>query len=142
MPIAAKHWVKIKFLIVGGWNTLVGYFTFVLLDTLFSRLFTTRYIAYMTAMVAANIISIMNAYVFHKYVTFKSEARGKGLVSEFFRFCATYLAAFILNLILLPSLVELCRIPPKVAGALAIPVCTVLSYLGHSRFSFSKNRAS
>ena len=126
---------------MGIWNTIFGYLIFILLDTLFSHIFQPRYVAYMTAMVIANIVSTVNAYVFHKYVTFKSGVRGKGIVSEFSRFCATYVVTFALNLLLLPSLVEIWHIPPKVAGAIAIPICTIVSYLGHSRFSF-KNLGS
>ena len=134
------HQTKVRFVLVGAWNTFLGYAAFVLLDTLFSSIFTARSVAYMTAMVIAYILSIVNAYVFHKYITFKSEVRGRRVVGEFFRFCTTYLVTFVLNLILLPTLVEICHFQPKLAGALVIPVCTVVSYLGHSRFSFKHVR--
>lgn len=127
---------KAKFVLVGIWTTIFGYLAFIGLDFWLSRVFDTRYMAYMTSIVIANIVSIANAYVFHKYFTFRSRERGKALAIEFIRFCATYAVTFILNLFLLPIFVEIGRITPRAAAALAIPICTVISYLGHSRFSF------
>lgn len=131
-----KHNRKAKFGLVGFLNTLIGYGAFASLETLFSLIFPARYIAYMAAIVLANVIAILNAYIFHRYVTFKSRTKGKAFVSEFCRFCATYLFAFLLNLFVLPFFVEILNIRPKLAGALAIPVCIIVSYIGHSRFSF------
>ena len=134
----ARHHVKAKFVAVGIWNTVVGYLVFVALDTAFSHVFTARYNAYMAAMIVANVAAVVNAYIFHKWLTFNSGASGKGMITEFFKFCATYVLIFLLNLGLLPFLVEILKIPPKLAGALLIPICTVISYLGHSRFSFKQ----
>jgi putative flippase GtrA len=135
-----KHQIKARFLLVGFWNTLLGYGVFILLDTAFTRLFAARYIAYMSAMVLSNMVSILNAFVFHKYVTFRSEARGKHLVIEFLKFSTTYLFTFLLSTVFLPIFVEVFHVPPKVAGALIIPIGMVASYLGHSRFSFRRTR--
>lgn len=136
--LMAKHHVKTKFVLVGGWNTIFGYGVFCLLDTVFSYLFSTRYIAYMSAMVLGQIIAIVNAYIFHKYITFKSTVKGKGIIIEFFRFSMTYGVTFCLSLILLPSFVEIFHITPKISAAIIILICTIISYLGHSRFSFKR----
>jgi putative flippase GtrA len=92
-------------------------------------------------MILSNLFAIVNAYILHKYVTFKSEVRGRGMAIEFFKFCTTYVVTFLLNLSLLPLFVEICAIPPKIAGAIVIPICTLISYLGHSRFSFKSLRS-
>lgn len=134
--LLSKHRVKVKFVLVGIWNTIFGYSVFCLLDTLFSHIFATRYIAYMSAMVLGQIIAIINAYVSHKYITFKSRVRGRKMIIEFFRFSMTYAVAFCLNLILLPIFVEIFRITPKISVAILILICAAISYLGHSRFSF------
>jgi putative flippase GtrA len=39
-------------------------------------------------------------------------------------------------LILLPLSVEVLGIEPRISAALLIPVTTIISYIGHSRFSF------
>ena len=136
VDLMAKHCVKVKFVLVGIWNTIFGYSVFCLLDTLFSNIFATRYIAYMSAMVLGQVIAIINAYIFHKYVTFKSRVRGREMIIEFLRFSMTYAVIFCLNLILLPIFVEIFHITPKISVAILILICTAISYLGHSRFSF------
>lgn len=135
-PIWRRHQVKIRFLMVGLWNTIFGYLVFVGLDYLFNLFFSPRYVAYMSAAVLANIIAILNAYIFHKHITFQSMVRGKGILTEFARFFSTYLFSTILGLFLLPVSVEVLGIEPRISAALLIPITTIISYIGHSRFSF------
>jgi putative flippase GtrA len=131
-----RHQVKAKFMIVGIWNTIFGYGIFCLFDTLFAWLFSARSVAYMCAMVLAQILAVINAYICHKYITFKSEAKGRAIVAEFLRFSATYVVTFCLSLALLPVLVEIGNIRPKISAAIITLVCMGISYMGHSRFSF------
>ena len=130
------HQTKIRFVMVGLWNTIFGYLVFVGLDYLFNLFFSPRYVAYMSAAVLANILAILNAYIFHKFVTFRSPIRGLAIIPELARFFSMYLFSFFLGLVLLPVFVELFHLDPKIAGALLIPITAIISYLGHSRFSF------
>jgi putative flippase GtrA len=131
-----NHQAKVRFVLVGLWNTIFGYLAFVGLDYLFNLFFSPRYVAYMSAAVLANIIAILNAYIFHKFVTFRSPLRGLAIIPEFVRFFSMYLFSFFLGLVLLPVFVEIFHLDPKIAGALLIPITVIISYLGHSRFSF------
>jgi putative flippase GtrA len=131
-----RHQQKVRFVLVGFWNTIFGYLAFVSLDYLFNFLLAPRYVAYMLAAILANILAILNAYIFHKFVTFRSPLKGISIILEFTRFFSMYLFSFILGLILLPLFVELFYLDPKIAGALLIPITTIVSYFGHSRFSF------
>ena len=90
----------------------------------------------MTAAVISNIIAIINAYIFHKYITFKSSVKGKGIILEFTRFFSMYLFSFFLGLVLLPVFVELFHLDPKISAALLIPITVIISYFGHAKFSF------
>ena len=134
--LKTKHRVKAKFVLVGIWNTIFGYGLFCLFDTLFAWLLSSRTAAYMCAMVLAQILGVINAYIFHKYITFKSVAKGKAIIAEFFRFSTTYVVTFCLSLLLLPTFVEIGHIGPKIAASIVTLICTVISYVGHSRFSF------
>jgi putative flippase GtrA len=133
-----RQQIKVKFVIVGIWNTLFGYLAFVGLDSLFGWLFSRRYMAYLVASLLANILAITNAYIFHKFVTFQSEIKGKEILSEFARFFSTYIVTIILALILLPLFVEVLSLDPKIAAAMIIPITVFVSYFGHSRFSFNE----
>lgn len=132
----AKHQIKLRFIMVGIWNTVFGYLVFIGFDSLFIPLFSQRYVAYMSAAVFSNILAIINAYIFHKYVTFKSRIKGIGIIFEFLKFSTTYLITFCLSLLILPLFVEVLNVTPKIAGALVIFCCTVISYVGHSKFTF------
>jgi len=131
-----NHQKKVRFVLVGVWNTIFGYLVFVTCDYLFERLFSPRYVAYISAAVLSNILAIINAYIFHKHITFQSTVRGRGILIEFARFFSTYLFSMILGLILLSFSVEALGIEPRLSAALLIPVTTIISYIGHARFSF------
>ena len=132
----AKHHVKARFVIVGIWNTIFGYGLFCLFETLFTQLFSAKFAAYMCAMMLAQILAVTNAYIWHKYITFKSKVKGKGIIAEYLRFSATYTVSFVLGLVLLPTFVEIMHMTPKIAAAIITLICMGFSYLGHSRFSF------
>jgi putative flippase GtrA len=134
--LISSHQVKVRFVLVGIWNTIFGYGMFYLLDNLFSSMFVKDYAAYMSAMLVSNVVSIINAFIFHKYITFRSGVGGIMILVEFFRFCLTNSVTLCLSLALMPVFVEVFRMNTKAAAALVIMVCTVFSYLGHSRFSF------
>ena len=140
MELLERHRTKIKFVIVGTWNTIFGYALFVGLDFLFSRFFDKRYVAYMSAAILANTLAILNAYIFHKLVSFRSPLRGLAIIPEFMRFLSMYLLSYFLAIVFLPVFVELFHFDPKIAGALLIPITTIISYLGHKNFSFSKEK--
>ena len=131
-----EHNIKVKFVLVGIWNTIFGYITFILLDMLFESIFESRQLAYMLAMIIARPIAITNAFIFHKYVTFKSDVKGLGVIWEYFRFFLTYLGTFALALVLLPFLVEVIGFHPRIGAAVIVIMTAIVSYFGHSRFSF------
>ena len=135
----SEHQVKIRFLIIGVWNTIFGYLVYISLDHLFAMIFQKRYMAYMMAAILSNIVATISAFLFHKHITFKSTVRGVGVIVEFIKFYSTYTVTNILGLVLLPVFVEVFKIDPKIAGALLIPVVAIVSYFGHSRFSFKQH---
>ena len=130
---------RLRFFLVGIWNTIFGYLTFVCLDYVFNSFLSPRYMAYMTAAVLSNFLAITNAYFFHKHYTFRSEVRGvRGSIYEYCRFSTTYLVTFVFSMVMLPIVVELFHLAPQLAVALILIICTIISYLGHSRFSFKR----
>lgn len=131
-----KHGRLIRFIIVGLWNTLFGYVAFCGFDTVFVHLFPSRTAAYMLASVLSTIVSILNAYIFHKRITFESKAKGWAMIAEFFRFSTTYAITFCIGIISLPLLVEVYGFNPKIAAAIITLFCTIISYIGHLKLSF------
>jgi len=135
-----NHEKKVRFVIVGIWNTVFGYLVFVGFDYLFNLFFSPRYVAYMSAAVLSNIIAVTLAYFLHKHLTFKSKTKGKAALHEYLRFYATYAFTFVISLILLPVFVELLELDPKIAAAIITLLLTFVSYISHNKFSFRQIR--
>ncbi|NLU49340.1 MAG: GtrA family protein [Syntrophomonadaceae bacterium] len=124
-----RHEEKIRFVVVGGWNTVFGYLVFAGLYYLLRS-----HLHYLLLLAASYIISITNAYLGYKFAVFKT--RGNYL-REYLRFYLVYGVSFLVNLILLPVLVEALGLHPLVAQALILFFTTVISYTGHKYYSFS-----
>lgn len=132
---------EIRFVVVGLWNTVFGYLVFLLFVELSSRIFSLPQLAYMVGFILANVVAILNAFFFHRFITFRSQVHGLAILTELVKFSSTYLFTFFLSAFLLPVFIEIFHLTTPVAGALVLLVCTVISYLGHSRFSFGKHTA-
>lgn len=132
---------QIRYICVGIWNTIFGYFVFFTLNVIFASQCGDSFKSYMPAIVLGNLLAIINAFIFHKYVTFRSSIKGIGILKEFIKFFLTYSASFILSLVLMPVLVEVFHFQPNFSAALIIIICTYFSYYGNLTYSF-KNIAS
>jgi len=126
-----KHEDKIRFLLAGGWNTLVGYATFIALYFLFNK-----YIHYMFLVIFANILSISNAYISYKFFVFRTKGN---YLKEYLRFYVVYSFSIAVNIIIMPILVEIFRIHPIMAQGLMVFITMIISYIGHKYFSFGAN---
>ena len=134
MQLYLRHKEKINYLLVGGWNTVFGYFVFVGLYYWLHNL-----VHYLLLLVISNILSITNAYIGYKIFVFKTKGN---YLKEYLRFYLVYGAAIMLNFILLPITVELLRISPPIAQLLVMWFTIVVSYFGHKYFSFRRKHGS
>lgn len=116
----------IRFLFVGGINTFVGYGAF--------ALFIYLGLNYNISYVFSTIIGVANSYVWNKRFTFKSKEKS---VNELFRFIFVYLISFIFGIIILNVLVKTLSINEYIAGFINIMFTTLISWIGHNKFSFN-----
>jgi putative flippase GtrA len=119
----------IKFLIVGGWNTLFGYGLFIILFYLPWKLH------YIIVLIISNIIAITNAYICYKFFVFKT--RGN-YVREYIKFYGVYGVTFLIGLLLLPVFVEVFKIHPVISQGLLLVITIFWSYFGHKHASFKR----
>ncbi len=127
----------LRYLIVGGCNTLFGYGMFAGL----TYLLTGRVPApYMAAGVIGSVASITFAFLGYKFFVFRTKGN---YLREYARCFAVYGVSALINLALLPVLVTalgllLARSPlvPYIAGAILTGGTVVLSFFGHRHFSF------
>jgi putative flippase GtrA len=112
----------LRFLLVGGINTAVGYGLFLLALAIMPTIFT--------ALVAANILAILFNFVTTGSLVFN--ARDPRLLPRFF---GVYGVTFVYNWIGLTLLAGV-GVPPWLGGLMLLPGAVVLSYLLNKRFVF------
>jgi putative flippase GtrA len=126
---------RVRFLLVGGFNTAFGYGLFVLFELTFGG-----HTNYLLSLYLSYGIAIVIAFVLHRRFTYQVLGRGK-LFLDFIRFTSVYLVSLIVNTIALPLLVELGGLPPILAQVIVVGCTTVISYFGHKFFSFRRRSA-
>lgn len=125
---------KLRFLVVGTYNTLFGWGVFALLHLAFADR-----VHYLWLLVVAHFAAVTNAFVAHRQVTFQAQG---SLVSQFLRFNLSYLGALGLGLVALPLGVSMFHAHPLVVSAVLTVLTVGVSYLLHRHFSFSRKSGS
>ncbi len=127
----------IRFVIVGGWNTVFGYALFAGLNYALTGVIPYPF---MVANALAYLISITVAYFGYKIFVFKTKGN---YLREYLRTYLVYGASCLANLALLPVAVVVVRsvysnrmLVPYVAQAIVLPVVVLMSYFGHKKYSF------
>lgn len=133
-----KSKTEIRFLLVGSWNTLFGYLVFLLFLFLLEKIFNNERQIYSLSLAFSHLISVINSFIFHKVVTFVSKQKGLEIVYEFRRFFNSYIITFLLNLSLISIQVELLSLNPRIAGAISLPIVTVVTFFLLSKYAFNK----
>ena len=126
---------RVRFLLVGGVNTVVGYSLFALLYFAFGRV-----IGYLGALYISYAIATVLAFVLHRRFTFRATDSGNVMI-DFLRFVVVYVVSLAINTAALPVLVELAHLNPILAQAIVVVATTFLSYFGHKLFSFRRASA-
>ena len=135
-----KSKTEIRFLFVGAWNTLFGYLVFLLFLFLLEKIFNNERQIYTLSIAFSHLISVFNSFIFHKVVTFVSKQKGLEIVYEFRRFFNSYIITFLLNLSLISIQVELLSLNPRIAGAISLPIVTVVTFFLLSKYAFNKTQ--
>lgn len=130
-----RHEKKLRFLIAGGVNTLVGLSVYPALYFLLTPLG----IGYIQALILASIISITFSFYSNKIFVFKSKGSAGREYVKFFSFYAIYMG---LNLACLPTMVEVLKMPPVIAQTIFSIAVVVSSYFWHNFITFKKSRES
>lgn len=130
-----KRWdYRIKFLMVGGLNTVVGLGSYWLILIMFGLDLTkvnTAVVPVVVATVISQILGVVNSYLWNKFFTFESKQKSK---TEVIRFILVYMVSFavdyILKIVLRTSLNSLW------IAIIATLVTMVISFVGQKLFVF------
>ncbi len=119
---------KLRFLIIGGWNTLFGYLSFYVL-----YLLAADRLHYLIIAVIAHFVAATQSYAMQRRLVFRS---GAPIRAEFLRFNASLIGTLLFGLLAMYLLVEAAALSPLIAQAIVILASVILSYVLHSRVSF------
>lgn len=146
LPLYDRHGDKLRYLVVGVWNTVFGYGLFVALLAAFGgavkslgvsiggtpgALLTNNY--YLVLSVVAWVLAVPQSTIAMKYLVFRSSGR---LLHEVGRAYFVYLPAQLIGMGLLKLTVDLLGLTPQAGQAATILVTTIFSYVGHKYFTF------
>lgn len=123
---------RLRYLLVGSYNTVFGFVIFAVGHALVGD-----FVHYVVILLACNALGIANAYVAHRTLVFRSTGP---IVREGTRFATVHLVGLAVNLVALPFLVEVLHVPVVPAQALVVAGTIVATYTAHKRFSFAPAR--
>ncbi len=121
---------NLRFLSVGAYNALFGFLAFSLL-----QYWLRGRLHYLIVLLIAHALAVANAFVGHRYVTFR--IRGH-LLLDYLRFDLSYLGLLLFGMIAMPLLVEVGGLHPIASNALILGITTVASFQLHKRLSFRR----
>jgi putative flippase GtrA len=138
-----SSWQFVRYVVVGGWNTVFGYCAFAGIYYLLHRYAVPAANVYWQV-TAAQIVSIpINltcSYLCYKIFVFRTKGN---YLREWLKSIAVYGSSFLPGLVLLPLLVKaLSYVPhmggsaPYIASALLLGVGAIYSFLGHKHITF------
>jgi putative flippase GtrA len=119
---------QLQYLGVGAWNTVFGYGVWALMEYALGP-----YLNYLVIVALSYPIAIANAYVWYRYVVFRSHGK---VWKELPRFSVVYLLTMAANLLVLPFLMHVLPFSVYVTQAIFLVLTVIASYLAHRFFSF------
>jgi putative flippase GtrA len=119
-----------RYLLVGGGNTLLGYLTAIGLYGILSPTIHILLIAFI-----ANVLSISVSFATYKIFVFKTHGQWFG---EYLKCYVVYGGSAIMNIVGVWALVDMIHIPFWIAQIVLIAAGVVFSYVGHNKFTFRR----
>lgn len=120
---------RLRFLVVGGANTAIGYLIFVIVHAIYGASLGNAWVV-----VIAYAIALPLSFLTQKVFVFV----GTGFwLKQFGRFILANSAVFVANLLFLPLFVNSTGVGALPSQALFVSVSTIVSYLAHKHFSFA-----
>jgi putative flippase GtrA len=124
-----EHQVS-RFAVIGVVNTLFAFGVFAAMNATLGVWFH-----YLVALVAAHVVSILEAYVMQRLFVFR--VRGRWW-RELARFSSVYAVALAVNLVALPFLVEVVHLPVLPAQGIVMLATACGTFVVHRSFTFRR----
>ena len=122
--------VKVRFILAGIINTVFGLSAYPILYYSLTKF----NLHYLVILFISQVICITFSYATNKIFVFKT--RGN-FVSEYIKFSSFYFSYFLVNLLVLPFMVEVLKMKPIFAQILFTFFVVISSFFWHSKISFA-----
>ena len=119
---------KIRFLLVGGFNTVFGYSMFALM-----YFWIGSRTGYVITLLSAHLLSSTLAFFLYRRFVFNEHASG---ASTYLKFQSVYLFPLVSNLVVLPLLVEALKWNVYLAQGTFSFAWVFASFFAHKKFTF------
>ncbi len=120
---------KLRFVLVGGYNTVFAYAVFCLFQIVFGK-----YLNYIIILAITNFVSVINSFFNFKIFVFRSKQK---VLPEFIRAVLVYFGYFCCNAILLFVIKNL-GVNLFLSQFICVVILTVAVYFSHKYFSFKQ----
>lgn len=122
---------KIRFLLVGGFNTVFAYGVFV-------GLYQLAGLNYNLALITQYFITVNVSIFTMRYYVFQSSGN---IAAEYAKAGSVYVGMYFFNAFALNFFVIVLKLGPVVGQALYLVVSTIITYILHKYFSFRNKKA-
>lgn len=119
---------KLRFLLVGGFNTVFAYGVFAFFAGLIG-------LPYLLALIIQYFITVNVSIFTMRYYVFQSR---ENIIREYAKAWLVYIGMFAFNSLALAFFVEICGLGELIGQAIYVTISTVLTYILHKYFSFCK----
>lgn len=135
LDLVAVPWRReeIRYLIVGGFNTLVGLGLYAGFHALLGR-----QLGYLLVLIPAYAVGIVVSFITQRYLVFGASGQ---VLRQFARFTSVQLSGLGLNALVLALIHETTSIPAVPSQAISLFFVAVATYFSHKFFSFRHGRA-
>lgn len=133
--LADRHQTKVRFLVAGAFNTALGLGVYPALYFLMTPL----RLHYLTILAISQVVCVTFAFLTNKFLVFRTSGN---YLREYGKFITFHLSYFLVNLAVLPALVEFAGMNPVWAQTLFAVLVIVSSYFWHSRITFDSTKAA
>lgn len=119
---------KLRYLLVGGFNTVAVYI-------LFAAAVCWGKLSYQTAIILVYVVGVNVSIFTMRYYVFRSSGN---LKREYVRAWSVYFVTMLINYAAMFVMVDVCAVNELAAQAVYTVCITILTYILHKYFSFSK----
>ena len=133
IKLILKYWFKVpeklRFLLVGGWNTLFSLLLFSFVLILIDN--------YKITLIISHLCSVLNSFLTFKFFVFRSSGM---FLFEYIKINLVYLLHFALNFIMLYVSVEMLKMNVIISQIIITCILTIINYFLNKNFTFKNGK--